>query len=127
MQALGRVLADEERRRGRPIPVRLVSFSIDPEHDTVERLAEYGAKWGADPARWSLLAGSSDDVQRVVVEGFKVGVTREPGAAGTITHGSWFVLVDKRGKIRGFAPAMGADDVHAVAGAAIQLADEETP
>jgi protein SCO1/2 len=44
--------------------VRLVSISIDPEHDTPERLAEYASRFGAGP-RWTFLTGARDDILAV--------------------------------------------------------------
>lgn len=44
--------------------VRLVSISIDPEHDTPERLADYARRFGAGP-QWTFLTGDRDDVLAV--------------------------------------------------------------
>lgn len=44
--------------------VRLVSISIDPEHDTPERLADYARRFRAGP-RWTFLTGGRDDVLAV--------------------------------------------------------------
>jgi protein SCO1/2 len=41
--------------------LRLVSISIDPEHDTPERLKAYAAKFGAG-AEWRFLTGTPADV-----------------------------------------------------------------
>jgi protein SCO1/2 len=41
--------------------VRLVSISIDPEHDTPERLREYARKFKAGP-RWLFLTGELGDI-----------------------------------------------------------------
>lgn len=43
---------------------RLLSISIDPEHDTPERLREYARRFGAGP-RWGFLTGAVDDVAAV--------------------------------------------------------------
>lgn len=43
---------------------RLVSISIDPEHDTPGRLREYARRFRAGP-RWTFLTGSLDDVVAV--------------------------------------------------------------
>jgi protein SCO1/2 len=40
--------------------VRMVSISIDPEHDTPARLKEYSKKFGAGP-QWSMLTGSIEN------------------------------------------------------------------
>ena len=45
--------------------VRLVSISIDPEHDTPEVLAAFARELGAGP-RWHFLTGSPDDIMRVL-------------------------------------------------------------
>ena len=84
---------------------RLVSFSVDPENDTPQVLAEYAAQAHADPGRWSFLTGPVDDVKAAVVSGFKVALERRPGAGSNdydVTHGDWFVLVDARGNLRGY-------------------------
>jgi protein SCO1/2 len=45
--------------------IRLVSITIDPEHDTPAVLAEYADRFGAKPG-WSFLTGSPQDVERVL-------------------------------------------------------------
>jgi len=45
--------------------IRLVSITIDPEHDTPAVLAEYAGRFGATPD-WSFLTGSPEDVERVL-------------------------------------------------------------
>src|SRR2546429_4462266 len=37
--------------------VKLVSFTVDPEHDTPSALAEYAARYHAQPERWHFLTG----------------------------------------------------------------------
>jgi protein SCO1/2 len=44
--------------------VHMVSISIDPEHDTAERLREYAARFGAGP-NWRFLTGNLDDIIKV--------------------------------------------------------------
>jgi protein SCO1/2 len=89
----------------------LVSISVDPERDTPARLAEYAARYGANPVRWSFLTGPSDAIQDAVTGGFKVGMGREAAKAadGTtffqIFHGENLVLVDRQLRIRGYFPA----------------------
>ena len=83
----------------------LVSISVDPERDTPARLAEYGARYGANPIAWSFLTGPEQAIQATVVDGFKVGAGKErsPGATADggpgfweIFHGENLVLVDRQ-------------------------------
>lgn len=45
--------------------IRLVSITIDPEHDTPAVLARYAEHFGAPPG-WSFLTGNPGDVERVL-------------------------------------------------------------
>ncbi|MDP2314502.1 MAG: SCO family protein [Pseudomonadota bacterium] len=84
--------------------VRLVSFSVDPGTDTPPVLAAYGARFGADPARWHFLTGSIETVKPVVVEGFRMMLERieSPTVPATVLHGERFVVVDRGGRIRAY-------------------------
>ena len=99
----------EVGRRGRKLgpDFHLVSISVDPARDTPERLAEYGQRFGANPAAWSFLTGPVDALEAAVVGGFKVGMGRDATDAGVweVFHGENLVLVDRSLHIRGYFPA----------------------
>jgi protein SCO1/2 len=85
--------------------LRLLSFSVDPEHDTPERLRAFAQQHGALRDDWWFLTGPLDEVRRVVTQGFKQAMQAEPEVAGrppNVLHGTHFVLVDAHGEIRGF-------------------------
>jgi protein SCO1/2 len=92
---------------------RLVSFTVDPENDTPAVLADYAARNGADPSRWSFVTGPVDSVKSAVVAGFKVALEKLPKGANDydVTHGNWFVLVDPTGKLRGYYTTDEATDL----------------
>ena len=96
-------MANLHRRIDDP-DVRFLSITVDPEHDTPEVMREYAARYRPD-SRWSFLSGDPTDVRRAIVLAFRLPIgRREPvGEAGAydITHGSRFVLVDRRGTLRG--------------------------
>lgn len=108
MRTLQRHLEERERAVGHALPVRLISFSVDPEVDTPDKLAAYAAKWGADERRWSFLTGSLADVNRAVVRGMKIPFEKSESdatsntAAFDVMHGEHLVVVDGRGRIRGY-------------------------
>lgn len=54
--------------------VRLLSFSVDPEWDTPERLSEYAEKHHADIRRWFFLTGDQGAVQQLVTQGFQLSM-----------------------------------------------------
>lgn len=87
--------------------LRFVSFSVDPEYDTPERLAAYAGKFGADPARWNFLTGDKETIHRLSIQHFLLGVSEIPEEERVrieegFNHSTKFALVDQQGRIRGY-------------------------
>lgn len=94
MEALQRVLGQD---------VRLVSFTVDPDLDAPDVLRQYARRYHADPQRWVFVRGRKEDLYKLVFEGFKLGIAENhPAPIGyRVVHGTQFVLVDARGRVRG--------------------------
>jgi protein SCO1 len=94
--------------------VRLVSFSVDPEHDTPEVLREYAQRFGADPQRWWFLTGPREDMYRLIQESFHLAVQQSEGEARRpgqeVTHSFKVALVDRAGHIRGYFDGRQVDE-----------------
>lgn len=80
-------------------PVRLVSFSVDPDRDTPPVLLEYAARYGAIDDRWWFLTGDTPAVYNLIRDGFQVALD-EDGDSDQIIHSLRLVLVDGAGRIR---------------------------
>src|SRR5262245_30772880 len=109
--------------------VRLVSFTVDPERDTPERLTEYAKTQGAGEG-WLFLRGSREEVARLSREGFFLGTAPPSGAEpGTepIAHDRHFVLVDRQGRICGYYDGTDPAAVAEIARAARALLREPPP
>jgi cytochrome oxidase Cu insertion factor (SCO1/SenC/PrrC family) len=103
---------------------RLVSITVDPEHDTPAVLARYAEQYGADPQRWLFLTGEKRAIYRLATDGFRLGVVDphdQPartsglfrllapapawathGSQGLVMHSPRLVLVDRRATIRAY-------------------------
>ena len=66
--------------------VRLVSISVDPEHDTPAVLLQYAQRFNADPRRWFLLTGDKQAIYRLAREGFRLGIVdpAEPSHSSSV-------------------------------------------
>lgn len=98
-----RTLQDKLRGTG----VRLVSVSVDPEHDSPEVLARFASRYGADPDRWWFLTGPPADVQALIHDRFLLtalptDAQDQANGAERIMHDSRFVLVDRGNKVVGY-------------------------
>ncbi|MBX7245912.1 MAG: SCO family protein [Candidatus Sumerlaeaceae bacterium] len=95
--------------------VKLVSVSVDPEYDTPPVLTEYAKKFEADPNRWTFLTGEKKFIYPFIQEGFKLGVDDAPAKGESspeepIIHSSRFVLMDSKGRLRGYYDAYDEND-----------------
>ncbi|MBV9744668.1 MAG: SCO family protein [Acidobacteriia bacterium] len=77
--------------------VKLVSFTVDPSHDTPAVLAAYGKHFLADSSRWYFLTGAQTSLDQVGRAGFKLNPVD-----GSLEHSTRFALVDRQARIRGY-------------------------
>jgi protein SCO1/2 len=89
--------------------VRLISISVDPDHDTPAALTTFAARYGAPTPQWSFLTGTPDTVHLLAWSTFHVG-----DLIGKIEHSTKFALVDKKGFIRGYYSSLGEDGIPAL-------------
>ena len=106
-------------------PVRLVSFSVDPAHDTPEALREYGTRFGAG-ADWLFVTGPRDALAALLRDGFKVAYADDGPPTSPITHSDRFVLVDRALRIRGYYHGTDSADLARLARDAAALRDGRT-
>ncbi|GAB5563103.1 MAG: cytochrome c oxidase assembly accessory protein ScuA [Winogradskyella sp.] len=91
--------------------VEIISFSIDPLHDTPERLKIYSKQYNIDNTKWSFLTSTSSDVLELAkdykVRAFNDGSFEEP----SLLHDGTFILVDQLSRIRGYYNGLDYNDV----------------
>ena len=76
---------------------RCVTITTDPARDTPEVLRAYADRYAASPDRWLFLRGPQPDVLALQYQGFKMGSPTDP-----FLHSERLVLVDRKGRIRGW-------------------------
>jgi len=84
--------------------IRLVSFTVDPAHDTPPVLAEYSKHFLAQPGRWFFLTGEQSRLNDLGLNAFHLNAVD-----GKFDHSTRFALVDREGRIRGYY-SFGDDD-----------------
>jgi protein SCO1/2 len=85
-------------------PVRFVSISVDPAHDTPAVLSQYAARVRNDP-RWTFLTGDRHIIVDLSVKGFKLTAGDPMPGGEPLLHSSKFAVADKQGIIRGYYDA----------------------
>lgn len=95
LKSVAEAFSDEDK-------VKIISFSIDPENDTPERLLDYSKLHDINLEKWTLLTGCKDIIFELAkdykVRAFDGSDEREIN----LIHDGTFVLVDFRQRIRGY-------------------------
>ncbi|MFT7616485.1 MAG: protein SCO1/2 [Planctomycetota bacterium] len=86
--------------------LNFVSFSVDPDRDSLLALKEYAAEYKANNERWHFLRAAQKDVQALGRHGFFL-----LNDTDALMHSKKCALVDRNGHIRGYFDGAGAERV----------------
>jgi len=82
--------------------VRFVSFTVDPERDSVAKIKAYGDKHGIDHDTWWMLTGNKDSIYNIAFNEFKASVASNGNIDTGFIHTELFFLLDKDRVVRGW-------------------------
>lgn len=108
--------------------VALVSFTVDPIHDTPKQLNAYAASHHANPGQWHFLTGEKEEIYRIARRSYfllKPAEVENQGDVGSdFIHTNNFVLIDQKGRIRAYYDGTSADEVNHLIADIKQLCEE---
>jgi protein SCO1/2 len=80
------------------VRVRLLTITLDPEHDSLRDMHEIAKRFGADPRTWIVADGSKAAVHAVMAA---FGVTAQRGRKGYAdVHTTFVYFIDAKGNLR---------------------------
>lgn len=108
---------------------RILSFSVNPEVDTVEQMKRYAEQHGADSKQWFFLTGTREKLYDLARKSFFVLKPAEAENQGDVgsdfIHTNNFVLVDKEMRIRGYYDGTNTKEVDEMIKDINQLLEEK--
>jgi protein SCO1 len=89
------------------LPVKLVTFTTDPDFDTPAVLKKYAARFSARDGQWLFLTGSKTALRDAAARGLKLSALDKPAgerdhADDLFIHSQKLVVIDQDGQIRGY-------------------------
>jgi protein SCO1/2 len=81
--------------------VLFLSHTIDPEHDTVERLKEHTTNNNLDSNKWHFVTGNRDSIYDLATKSYFGTAYKDAKELGGYVHSGGFLLIDKNRFIRG--------------------------
>jgi protein SCO1 len=92
----------DQNRQLNPAFIQFISFSVDPERDSVQVLSDYGNKFGINPDLWWLLTGPKKQIYDFSINELKLGLADGEGVDSNFIHTQKLVLLDKQHVVRGY-------------------------
>lgn len=80
--------------------IHILTFTVDPDNDTVAALAGYAKKMKADNSKWWFLTGPKDSIYQLAREGYLVPASLGE-TANDFFHSQDLILIDKEKRMRG--------------------------
>lgn len=96
--------------------VRILSHTIDPEWDTVELLHDFAARLGVESSRWHFVTGVKDSIYRIAQTSYFATAMEDRTEPDGFIHSGAFLLIDRKGRIRGKYDGTKEEDVNRLIG-----------
>lgn len=107
--------------------VHFLSFSIDPNRDTVERLKYWADRFQINPAQWWLLTGNKKEIYDFARNDLMLGATDGNGIDTNFIHSENFMLIDSSRHLRGFYSGLDSAELARLSRDIVLLTMEKTP
>ena len=91
--------------------VKLLSFSVTPQIDSVAQLKKYALEKGVDDSKWNLLTGDKKEIYTLARKSFFVVKEDGDGGPFDMIHTENFVLVDPDQRIRGYYDGTNSEEM----------------
>lgn len=89
----------QEKAEKEGVEVEFVSFSVDPEVDTPEKLKQFANQFSDSLDNWHFLTGySQETIENFAKNSFKT-IVQKPESDDQVIHGTSFYLVDQNGVV----------------------------
>jgi protein SCO1/2 len=90
---------------------RILSLTVDPEHDTCDVLHQYATARAIDTRQWRFGTGSKTDLYRFARKGLFIVATDGDGGPQDFIHSDKLVLIDRQMHIRGYYDGTEASEI----------------
>ncbi len=120
---------NNSRRVGDKTPefIHFLSFSIDPERDSVPRLKQWADRFQVNPGQWWLLTGNKKEIYDLAINEMKIGVVDGEGVDTSFIHTDHFVLIDSNRHVRGYYHGLDTTSLKQLSNDIIFLSMEKDP
>ena len=104
-------LSDVQKAFANNPKVKLLSFTVFPETDSVPVLKAYAKKNQVNDAKWNLVTGDKKEIYTLARKSYLAVKLGKPNELYDMVHTENFVLVDTKKRVRGFYDGTNKEDI----------------
>ncbi len=105
--------------------ILFISHTVNPAYDSVQVMADYAARHGADPEQWIFLTGDKKAIYDLARHSYLVDASEGTGGTEDFVHTQNFALVDRKLHIRGYYDGTDSLEINKLIGDIELLLKEE--
>jgi protein SCO1 len=107
--------------------VHFLSFSIDPERDTVEAIKKWADRFQVNPEKWWMLTGNKKEIYDLAINEMKMFAEDGKGVDTSFIHSDKFVLIDSNRHVRGYYDGLDSASLARLSSDLVLLTLEKDP
>lgn len=128
MKQLQNGIKDNDKFSNSPADyIQFLSFSIDPERDSVPQLKKWADRFQINPENWWLLTGDRKTIYDMSINDMKLLAQDGGPVDSNFLHTDYFVLIDKNRNIRGYYHGLDTNALSKLSEDIILLSVERDP
>lgn len=107
--------------------VHFLSFSVDPERDSVQDLKNWANRFQINPEKWWLLTGDKKTIYDFALNEVKLGLIDGEGVDTNFVHSDKFILIDSNRHVRGYYDGLDSVSLTRLSADLVMLTMEKDP
>ncbi|MCX6317511.1 MAG: SCO family protein [Bacteroidetes bacterium] len=107
--------------------VHFLSFSIDPDRDSVQAIKHWADRFQVNPEKWWLLTGNKKEIYDLAIHEMKMFAEDGKGVDTNFIHSDKFVLIDSNRHVRGYYDGLDSASLAQLSNDLVLLTLEKDP
>jgi protein SCO1 len=107
--------------------IHFLSFSIDPDRDSVPQLKKWANRFQINPDQWWLVTGNKQEIYNLAINEMKMFAEDGKGVDTNFIHSDRFVLIDSSRHVRGYYNGLDSAALSKLSSDLVLLTMEKNP
>jgi protein SCO1/2 len=107
--------------------VHFLSFSIDPDRDSVATIKKWADRFQVNPEKWWLLTGNKQEIYNLAINEMKMFAEDGKGIDTNFIHSDKYVLIDSNRHVRGYYDGLDSASLARLSNDLVLLTLEKDP